>query len=256
MNATTENTDKTVALIAGCSHTAGFEIDGTEDSEHNRQHSWGNQLAHMLGMEPVNLAIGGASNPAIMRQVTDYLHRQDTVPQNFFVIIGWTECLRTELPSGWDVDVRDNNSAVHHFTHSILPFLQINPGWQGNTEYERDTLRYWHRHMVEWEDIFAVHSIQTALATQWYLESVRIPYVMCNTMWNWKLNRYTESYVNKIHQTRYYQYGNDAECFYDAMKPKYGENPLAQYGHLGVEAHTAQAQRLCQHIKQYNLTVY
>ena len=51
MNATTENTDKTVALIAGCSHTAGFEIDGTEDPEHNRQHSWGNQLAHMLGME-------------------------------------------------------------------------------------------------------------------------------------------------------------------------------------------------------------
>jgi hypothetical protein len=34
-----------ILLIAGCSHTAGSEIDGSEDSKHNRKHSYGNQLA-------------------------------------------------------------------------------------------------------------------------------------------------------------------------------------------------------------------
>ena len=34
-----------IMLIAGCSHAAGSEIDGTEDSVYNRQHSFGALLA-------------------------------------------------------------------------------------------------------------------------------------------------------------------------------------------------------------------
>ena len=244
------------AIIAGCSHTAGFELDGSEDSQYNRDNSWGSQLATMLGMEPINLALGGASNSAISRQVVDYLHRQDTEPQNFFAIIGWSECMRMEIPSGWDVDIRENNCSVAQFTDSVLPFLQINAGWQGNTDYEKEIMPYWHKHFVDNEELMELDSIKTALATQWYLESKRIPYIMCNTMWNWKLNRYTSSYVDLVHKTRYFQYGNNSECFYYKYLEQYGENPLAQYGHLGVEAHTEQAKRLYKHVKQYNLEQY
>ena len=44
-------------LIAGCSHTAGSEIDGTQDSVHNRQNSYGNLVAKNLGLVPINSTI-------------------------------------------------------------------------------------------------------------------------------------------------------------------------------------------------------
>jgi hypothetical protein len=54
-----------VLLIAGCSHAAGSEIDGTEDSIYNRQHSFGNLLAEKLGRRPINIASSAANNQCI-----------------------------------------------------------------------------------------------------------------------------------------------------------------------------------------------
>ena len=51
-----------IALIAGCSHAAGHEIDGSFDSSYNRDHSYGNQLAKRMNRQPVNIACGGLSN--------------------------------------------------------------------------------------------------------------------------------------------------------------------------------------------------
>lgn len=33
-----------IMLVTGCSHAGGSEIDGTEDSAYNREHSFGNVL--------------------------------------------------------------------------------------------------------------------------------------------------------------------------------------------------------------------
>ena len=52
-------------LISGCSHTAGSEIDGSQDSKYNREHSFGAVLANMMGYTPINMAEPAAPNSSI-----------------------------------------------------------------------------------------------------------------------------------------------------------------------------------------------
>ena len=59
-------------LIAGFSHAAGAEIHGDLSSPENRQASFGNQLAKMMGHTPINIARNGSSNGAIHRSVLNW----------------------------------------------------------------------------------------------------------------------------------------------------------------------------------------
>ena len=59
-------------LIAGCSHAAGSEIDGTLSSPDNRKASFGNRLAEMMNHVPINIARNGSSNGAIHRSVLNW----------------------------------------------------------------------------------------------------------------------------------------------------------------------------------------
>ena len=68
----------TKCLVAGCSHSAGFEIDGSEDSAYNRSNSFGNVLSTMLSLEPHNISLGAQSNSAIARSVIDYIESDTT----------------------------------------------------------------------------------------------------------------------------------------------------------------------------------
>ena len=54
-----------ILLIAGCSHAAGSEIDGNEDSQYNRDHSFGALVAKKLKRKPVSIAQVGATNTGI-----------------------------------------------------------------------------------------------------------------------------------------------------------------------------------------------
>ena len=45
-----------ILLVAGCSHMAGSEIDGKEDSTFNRQHSFGALIAKHLGRKVIHVA--------------------------------------------------------------------------------------------------------------------------------------------------------------------------------------------------------
>ena len=83
-------------LIAGCSHTAGSEIDGNIDSMYNRQHSYGNQLAKKLGYSPVNIAICGMTNSGIARSVLDWFHTCYKNNLEVFTLIGWSDSIRIE----------------------------------------------------------------------------------------------------------------------------------------------------------------
>jgi hypothetical protein len=63
-----------ILLIAGCSHAAGSEIDGNEDSEYNREHSYGALVAKKLKRKPINISQVGATNTGISRQVQQWFH--------------------------------------------------------------------------------------------------------------------------------------------------------------------------------------
>ena len=64
-------------LIAGCSHAAGSEIDGSEDSQFNRANSFGNVLAEQLGYKPINIAINGSTNSGIARSVIEWYNKSE-----------------------------------------------------------------------------------------------------------------------------------------------------------------------------------
>ena len=61
-----------ILLIAGCSHAAGSEIDGTEDSSYNRQYSFGNLLANKLGCRAINISSSASNNQCIARTILEW----------------------------------------------------------------------------------------------------------------------------------------------------------------------------------------
>jgi hypothetical protein len=239
-------TDKQkIMLVTGCSHSAGFEIDGTEDSTYNRSMSFGNQLARIMGYKPVNIALGSQSNSAIARSVIEWVQRKyNPETMEVFVVIGWTECTRMDLPSGHDVDHDSNNIAVDYFTKSTKRFLQINSGWEGFTPYEKSIMPYWHEFMVKNEHILEIMSVKDALSIQWFLKGLGIKYIMCNTMPNFKKNRYTEFYIDQLNPKYFMDMLDEDKAFFWYYRNQGYENPKAQYWHHDEMPHRLQAERL------------
>ena len=97
-------------LIAGCSHTAGSEIDGDTDSPFNRQHSYGNLLANKLGYTPINIAVSGYTNSAIARSVLEYCSEHDT--SDLSVVIGWSESSRIEAPFAIQLGIKKKMESI------------------------------------------------------------------------------------------------------------------------------------------------
>ena len=86
-------------LAAGCSHTAGSEIDGTEDSEYNRQNSFAGILAEKLDRKLINIASHGSSNPTIARSVLEWFDENYKGDMDVFTLVGWAESSRMEIPT-------------------------------------------------------------------------------------------------------------------------------------------------------------
>ena len=227
-------------LIAGCSHSAGFEIDGSEDSLSNRSKCFGAQLSTMLTLVPHNISLGAQSNSAIARSVIDYIEK-DTTNSIDFVVVGWTEMTRIDLPSGHDVDHDGSNPAVDTFTTINKRWLQINSGWAGFTDYEKSIMPYWHEFMYNKSDILDLITVKEMLMLQLYLNSKGIDYVFCNTMLPYTPTRYTEWYWNLI---------DIEKCMWDdeGFWFKYRElgyyNKKAKYWHHDETPHRLYAEEL------------
>ena len=88
-------TKEKIMLIAGCSHAAGSEINGQEDSVYNRQHSFGARLANKLGYKPINIATNGASNSCIARSILNWFDQNyDENTMEIFVLTSWEPLLK------------------------------------------------------------------------------------------------------------------------------------------------------------------
>ena len=71
-----EEMKEKILLIAGCSHSAGSEIDGKEDSAANRKNSFGGLIAKNLKRRPINISHVGATNSGIARQVINWFEKE------------------------------------------------------------------------------------------------------------------------------------------------------------------------------------
>lgn len=237
-----------IALIAGCSHSAGSEIDGNLDSSYNRTNSFGSLLANKLGYRPINIAISGSSNAGIARSILMWFDENyDSEIMDVYVIVGWTESSRLEIPAKHrPSDFHSGNPAVDWYDSSANSYLRINYGWEGNDPEEKAMVPNYQKFMTENETYLEYQAATNVLLVQYFLKSLNIPYIMCNTMHMFVPNDHFVSYLLKmIDQTCYYNCdtGQD-DSFYWKYRNSGYENIKAKYWHHSEEPHRLYAEEL------------
>jgi hypothetical protein len=237
-----------IALIAGCSHSAGSEIDGNLDSSYNRTNSFGSLLANKLGYRPINIAISGSSNAGIARSILMWFDENyDSEIMDVYVIVGWTESSRLEIPAKHrPSDFHSGNPAVDWYDSSANSYLRINYGWEGNDPEEKAMVPNYQKFMTENETYLEYQAATNVLLVQYFLKSLNIPYIMCNTMHMFVPDDHFVSYLLKmIDQTCYYNCdtGQD-DSFYWKYRNSGYENIKAKYWHHSEEPHRLYAEEL------------
>ena len=238
-------TDK-ILLIAGCSHTGGSEIDGSQDSAYNRENSYGGVLARKLNRKPVNIAMVAMSNRAIARSVLNWFSKEyDADTMDVIVLIGWTENIRIDFPNPHAIGYGPANTDTDYYTKINEHFLQINAGWAGGNDYERKVIPYWHEYQATHEYMCELECINTVLQMQYFCKSKNVDYVMTNTMKMFSEdNSHLDFYIEQVDQSKYMDMlDNDAAFFWHYRNAGY-ENPKAKYWHHNEEPHRLHAEKL------------
>ena len=234
-----------IMLIAGCSHTAGSEIDGTEDSYYNRANSYGNILAEKLGYTPINIASQGAANSSIARSILEWFASEyNSTTMDVFVLVGWTESARVEVPT-------DRPCMYDHYTKSMdwAPinnryYTRVNQGWHGFTDEEKDLCKIWHRFIADNVTYLEILSANLVLQIQYFLTSKNIDYLMTNTMHMFGNSHQLRFYTELIDQSKYINMLDNDSSFYWSYKNQGYNNILAKYWHHSEEPHKLYSQIL------------
>ena len=244
-------------IIAGCSHTSGSEIDGTEDSKYNRQYSYGNILAEKLGYTPINIAEPGSTNPTIARSVLQWFSEEYNKDEmEVFVLIGWTEVTRLEAP---DTRVCPYSKFSPYGDYSASTgenFKRVNLGYPGNDAEEKIVIAEYHRFMARNEKYLELISLNLVLQLQYFFNSIDIDYLMCNTLHMFdKRDKHNTFYLNQIDHTKYYNIEDNTQSFYTKYKELGYKNDKAKYWHHNEIPHSLYAEELFNFIKE-NTNVY
>lgn len=234
-----------ILLVAGCSHTAGSEIDGLQDSAYNRSHSFGGVLAEKLGRRQVNIAMVAMSNRAIARSVLNWFHNEYTPDMDVMVLIGWSENIRLDCTNPHAIDFKQANTSADYYTEINEHFLQINAGWLGGNEYEKSVIPYWHEYQARHEYMCELDCANIVLQMQYFFNSKNVDYLMCNTMKMFSPeNIHLEFYLNLIDKSKYMDMLDNESAFFWFYRNAGYENPKAQYWHHNEEPHRLFAERL------------
>jgi hypothetical protein len=232
-----------ICLIAGCSHTVGSEIDGSTDSPFNRSHSYGNLLAEKLGYKPVNIAVCGYTNSAIARSVLEWFSEYDTT--DVFVLIGWTESSRIEAPFEYSMWHQEHNGKYcDWFSNSSTDFLQINIGYNGYPQREKDIQEDYKRFVINRTEYTEITSANLVLQLQYFLKYKKVDYIMCNTSHMFSASKHLKFYLNSIDKNCYYNYNSNDKSFYTKYSELGYTNPNATYGHHAAEPHRLYSEEL------------
>ena len=250
----TEKTDK-ILLIAGCSHAAGAEINGSTDSVYNRCHSFGNTLARKLGRIPINIAQHGLSNQGIARVIMNWFHYQYNKDlQDVQVLVCWTESLRTEIPrktsKGDDISITTRSANWLDITGQ--EYINFNFGDNtGNSDEEINAKKSTEHFIVDNEIFMEINSLYMILILQQFFKANDIKYVMCNTMHMFtSYVKQIENLLPLIDQTKYREMMHDSESFYIKYKDMGYTNKKAKYWHHGKEPHRLYADELYKFIEE------
>lgn len=236
-----------ITLIAGCSHSAGSEIDGTEDSKFNRDNAFGSLLSKKLDREPINIAINGGTNATIARSILNWFGTQyDENTMDVVVVVGWTEPSRLEIPWYHDSCYETGNTASSWFDETSNRYNRVLFGWKGGTPEEKEVFEYFYRFMAEQSTILEIWSANLILQMQYFFKSMGVKYIMCNTLHMFTPDiRSLEPLLNLIDNTCYYDlYSTQDEAFYWKYRHMGYINEKAKYWHHSIEPHQLFAEEL------------
>jgi hypothetical protein len=242
-----------IMLIAGCSHTSGSEINGTEDSVFNRTKSYGNQLAYMMGYTPVNIAEPGSTNPTIARSILQWFsEKYDAETMEVFVVVGWTESTRMEVPSHRLCYYSAHCPFGDYHANEGNRYMRVNLGWGGLDPEEKEIIPEYHRFIAENEKYLEILSVNLVLQIQYFLQSQNIDYVMCNVMHLVTQSDHIRFYMDQIDVTKYYFMNDNEQSFYWKYRNAGYTNPKAKYWHHDEIPHKLYAEELFKFIEENN----
>lgn len=241
-----------VMLIAGCSHTAGSEIDGNEDSKYNRQRSFGGQLAEKMGYRRVNVAQNGSTNSGIARSVLQWCDKfYDPANMKLFVLIGWTESTRIEAPSNNAFWYEGSSHSTDWFDETGKHFHRINLGYEGGNAEEKEMYPYFHRFIASNNTLMEILSANYVLQMQYFLRSIKADYVMCNSMHMFTLpNTHLQFYTDLIDKSHYMDWDNNDVAFFWKYRNLGFVNEKAKYWHHGETPHKMYSEDLYDFIER------
>ena len=241
-----------IMLIAGCSHAAGSEIDGTEDSEYNRHHCFGSLLAHKIGYLPLNISIAGNTNSGIARNILKWFEANyNSETMEVKVLVSWTDSTRMEIP----VDRNAGPDILHTNWLDVTAsrFYRVNIGWEGsdNIPGEKEITKLAHQFIAANERFMEIQSLNYILQIQYFLNSKNVKYLMTNGMpLFYSSSEHLGYYLSLVDSTKYYGIHNASEAFYTKYKELGYTNPKAKYWHHGEKPHQIFAEELYNYIQE------
>jgi hypothetical protein len=240
-------------LIAGCSHAAGSEIDGTEDSEYNRHNSFGSRLASQLGRKPINMAIPGNNNSGIARSILKWFSSTyNPKKMDVMVLVAWTDSTRFEVPKDVKTPPPSPNFA-NWVDVTCTSFFRSTLGYEGNKNVpgEVEMIDSINRFIADHLQIVEIMSLNYTLQIQYFLQSKKVDYIMCNSMPIFKDHtKHLGYYLSLIDATKYYGVYNADEAFYPKYKKEGYVNAKATYWHHDEVPHDLFAQELLGFIEE------
>lgn len=242
-----------ILLIAGCSHAAGSEIDGSQDSEYNRQMCFGSQLALHLGYRPLNICVPGATNSSIARSVLKWFESSyDKNSQEVGVLIAWTDSTRIEVPSDHANVYELSCPNINWMDITARMFYRVTLGSDGPNAQQKKIFKYFHKHIADYENMLEIETLINILMLQYFLKSNSLKYLMCNSMpvINTK-NPHAEYYQSLIDLNHYADMHNPNEAFYYKYKNLGYKNPKAKYWHHDEEPHDLYSTHLFNFVKEH-----
>ena len=239
-------------LIAGCSHAAGSEINGCEDSIYNRTHSFGNQLAYKMGYKPINICQNGNANGSIARSILNWFDKfYDPKSMKVFVLPCWTESVRLEVPSDILFWYEGSSKCTDWFDESGRQFYRINMGFEGFGDEEKAIFNYFQKFVIKNNTFVEIMSANYVLQIQYFLKMQKVDYLMCNCMHMFTMpNDHLEFYTKLIDKSKYIDWDNNDQSFFWRYRNAGYENPKAKYWHHNEIPHQLYAEELFKFLKE------
>lgn len=242
-----------ILLIAGCSHAAGSEIDGNEDSEYNRHHCFGSNLAKQLDRKPINMSIAGNTNSGIARSVLKWFSSTyNPKKMDVMVLIAWSDSTRLELPQDFESYI-PSPCYANWIDVTCVNFFRTTFGYEGNKDVpgEVEKIASVQEFIAKNEHLIEMLSVNYALQIQYFLQSKKVDYLMCNTMSVFRNHtQHLGYYLNLIDETKYYGVYNSDQAFFPKYKKEGYTNPKAKYWHHNEVPHDLFAQELYNFIQE------